>query len=152
MENSNKIRNIIEKNILEISSGVIGVNVEKCGKENDKTESFTIHTKATGEYSLDLYMRADLDTLRQISAKMKRQPPKDEEISMYVTEFFNIMGGRIVSEINKSFGKKAMIKPPDFSEENIPKPVSGKSVLTFYYSFAEGKFKVEGHLDEHGNF
>ena len=152
MTNPEMIRDIIEKNILNISRGIIGVNVEKCSEQSDKAESFTIYLETSGEYSLSLYMRADMDTLRSIAAKMKHSIPGEEEISMYVTEFFNIMGGRIVSEINKNFGKKAMIKPPVFSNDNIPQILDDKSVLTFYYSFAEGKFKIEGHLDKLKNF
>lgn len=146
------VKNIIEKNITDISLGIIGVNVEKCGEQGDEKESYTIHLGTCGEYNLDLYMTADLDTLRNIAAKMKRCMPADDEISMYVTEFFNIIGGRIVSEINKSFGKKAVIRPPIFSDNKIPQIKDDKSVLTFFYSFEEGRFKIEGHLDKIKDF
>lgn len=144
MENREEIYQIINRNVLEISKKVAGILLsQSCPVE--MMETHALHLSAVGTYQFDLYLRTDKRTLEHIASNMKKAPATEEEIMLYTIEFFNILGGRIVSTINRNYGQSARFRPPVFSTEEVPN-VDLDQALTLFYRYRDSNVKIEGRF------
>jgi len=145
MQDREEIRCIINDNVSEITSRMTGITLIE-SQPVEIPDAYTIHLCAKGSYQFDLYLQTDIKTLTHIAKQMKRKPVTSEDIPMYATEFFNILGGRIVSKINRLYQQTARFKPPVFFSDSFRLYDIQEDTLIFYYRYLDGNVKVEGQF------
>lgn len=147
MQGRDEIRCIINDNVSEITSHMTGITLIE-SQPVEIPDAYTIHLCAKGSYQFDLYLQTDIKTLAHIAGQMKRGPVTSEEIPMYATEFFNILGGHIVSKINRLYQQTARFKPPVFFSDDFRINEVQEDTLIFYYRYLDGGVKVEGQFSK----
>ncbi len=149
MQDRDQIRCIINDNVSEITSHMTGITLIE-SQPVEIPDAYTIHLCAKGSYQFDLYMQTDMKTLVHIASQMKRAPASAQEIPMYATEFFNILGGRIVSKINLQYQQTARFRPPVFLADPICMDAIQGNTMIFYYRYLDGGVKIEGKFSQNG--
>ena len=137
------ISEIIHNDMLAISKQVAGISLEEIHPAGIQ-DAYTLHLTAKGTYDLNLFLYADKDTLQKIADNMKRSPATETEVSIYVMEFFNILGGRIVSRINKLYQQNARFAPPKIQNCRVGVVDSHEHSFSLHYGFQDGSMEVSG--------
>ncbi len=138
------ISEMIHNDMLAITRQVAGISLEEIHPAGIQDDAYTLHLSATGSYDLNLFLYADKDTLQKIADNMKRSPATDSEVSMYVIEFFNILGGRIVSRINKLYQQNARFAPPKIQNCRVGIVDSHEHSFSLHYGFQDGSMEISG--------
>lgn len=143
----NSIYEIIRSDVLEITSKVAGITLVQ-SPSVEISDAYTLRLSAEGanSYHLDLYLYADLETLKKIAGNMKRAQASAEDIPLYTVEFFNILGGRIVSRINRLYKQSARFMPPVLLDYRDGPENNNGSKLALDYRFQDGAVKILGHF------
>lgn len=136
-----ELSQIIHSNVLEISRQMAGIILVP-SEPVDMADADVLHLATSGEYQLNLYLCTDKKITQQIASNMKHGPAMREEMPLYAAEFFNILGGHIVSLINRRYKKAARFRPPVW-EKSYRQGENRKAVSLFYH-WPEGNLKVEG--------
>ncbi len=136
---------MINKDIISITNQVAGISLAQ-SQPVDIANANTLSLSAKGSYQLNLYLYANWETLAEIAGNMKHMPAADEEIPMYTVEYFNILGGGIVSKINQRYQLSARFTPPVFWDHKICHKGSEGEQASFYYYFQHGAVKVTGNI------
>lgn len=137
------ISEIIHNDMLAITNQVAGIALEEIHPTSIQ-DAYTLHLTAKGTYDLNLFLYADKDTLQKIADNMKRSPATENEVSLYVMEFFNILGGRIVSRINKLYQQNARFAPPKIQNCRVGVVDSHEHSFSLHYGFQDGSMEVSG--------
>lgn len=101
---------LTEQNLLEITDTAVKDISQRVAKldmqrteiaDIDSTDSSSLVIVADGHYPLTLVLYAGKRVLRAIGEHMKREEiVDDDEISIYTTEFFNILCGHVITMLN----------------------------------------------------
>ena len=151
MKNKDELYALINTHVVEITEQVAGLELSESHPVELK-DLCTVHLAVRGSYQLDLFLYADKKTMEHIASNMKKSPVVEEEIKLYTVEFFNILGGRIVSKINRQYKQSARFTPPAFFAERVEHNIDDKDVLTLFYRHSSGNVKVEGQFAKCENF
>lgn len=149
MQETNGIYEIIHSDVMEIADKVAGISLTR-SQPVEIEDAYTIRLSAKGTYHLDLYIHADKKTLEKIASNMKRSPAAAEEIQPYLSEFLNILGGRIVSKINQLYQQSARFTLPVFMDHSAEQEPCPEDSLSLFYRFQGGLVKIEGHFVQNG--
>lgn len=141
-----EICELINNDVLAITNQVAGISLTQ-SQPVDIHEAYTLSLSANGSYNLNLCLHADKKTLEKIAANMKRSPAAGDEVQMYVIEFFNILGGRIVSRINRVYQQSARFSPPELSDCKMGKACCEENCFSLHYGFSDGSVKVSGNFE-----
>ncbi len=148
MNNKDRICQIIDANVLEITRKITGI-ILTASQPMKVPNTQTLYLCAKGSYQLDLYLHADKDSLKHIACTMKHDSVTEEEIPLYTTEFFNILAGKIISTINQLYKQSARFRPPVFSNVELhPSGEPGESLILHYQYSNDciGNLSIEGKL------
>lgn len=110
---------IMDTAVKDISQRVAQLAVQNADKQDWKAEnSFSVLATTQGDYDLTIVFCTKSEILRTITENMKHgREASEEDIPVYITEFFNILCGHIVSAMNSKCHCKARF--------GIPKLISG---------------------------
>lgn len=86
----------------------------------DKGKYGFLTTKVNGAYELMIMLQAEWSLLSAIANQMHREPVVEEEVGEYITEYFNILCGRIISVFNQRMKLSSRFKVPEFSIVKCP--------------------------------
>lgn len=108
-------------------------------------DTSSLVSKVDGDYSMILVFCADAHVLYAITRSMKHGEPCDEQdVEIYMREFFNILCGRIVSMLNNDTHSS--------SRFNIPQLLKGSylegagesgAMVELYYDSGVGPFGMQ---------
>ena len=136
---------MINTDIISITSQVAGISLAR-SQPIDIADANTISLSAKGAYQLNLFLYADWKTLAEIAGNMKHMPAAQEEIPIYIVEYFNILGGGIVSKINRRYRLSARFTSPVFWDHKICYEGDEGEHVSFYYHSQHGAVKVAGNI------
>ncbi|MEG0566364.1 MAG: chemotaxis protein CheX [Hungatella sp.] len=110
------ISGILDTAVKDISKQVVGLTMQDVPAQHVEMEepcSMSITTQ--GDYCLRIVLYADGRILRAMAQNMKHGVSADDtDISIYTTEYFNILCGRIVSAMNMKHHSSARFGIPKF--------------------------------------
>lgn len=113
------------KHIFERVGGMTLKSTEADVKPAKNACSFSV--KTTGDYCMNIVLHAEYEIFRSVAVNMKRGGVvKDSDINIYITEFFNILCGHIISAINKKYTCSARFGIPDMVKGYYQGGNSGK--------------------------
>lgn len=145
MWDMDRVRDIIDTNMVDFSARVAGLALTPA-PPGEIPGAWCICLSVKGTYQFRLLLHAGKGTLEDIAQRMKRAPASEEDIPLYAMEFFNILGGRIISEINQKFRQSARFTPPAFLHLP-PAQTGGDCSLTLFYRYGQaGRITVEAEL------
>lgn len=122
MEDIRDILRIPNREVVSVTKVLTGVDLKKtdsnqCAKE--KVLTVMIHTR--GFFLANIKCEMDRDMFEQIISGMYGGGmPPDEEQSLYMNEYMNIVCGRIVSKINTLTGSVSKLSIPEYFGEHDP--------------------------------
>ena len=136
---------MINTDIISITNQVAGISLAQ-SQPVDIANANTLSLSAKGTYQLNLFLYASWETLAEIAGSMKHMPAADEEVPMYTIEYFNILGGGIISKINRRYQLTARFTPPVFWDHKICHKEGEGEQISFYYRFQHGSVIVTGNI------
>lgn len=107
-----------------------------------------VHT--FGDYESVIALTAERTFFRKAAGAMKRGASvPEEEMEVYVTEYFNIFCGRFLSGLNSCLHTKTRFGIPrfaggEFVREKEEKCVSGRRNLQLFYRSSCGMLRLDG--------
>lgn len=122
MEDIRDILRIPNREVLSVTKVLTGLELEKtdsnhCTKE--KVLTVMIHTR--GFFLANIKCEMDRDMFdRIISGMYGGGMPPDDEQSLYMNEYMNIVCGRIVSKVNALTNSVSKLSIPEYFGENDP--------------------------------
>ena len=134
------LRSIVDQTVVHVTDKVAGILLRpspdsRCLPDQGWAAiSIAITGMEDGPFTL--YYRAEPHVFRAIAEKMKRRPVDDEQdMAVYLKEYFNILCGHIISRINRETKSSMRFGIPTYHEEG--KPISGEHALRICYECAE---------------
>lgn len=144
VENPKDLFQIFHCNVLEITRQVAGISLTP-SPSVEISNAAVLYLSAFGGYQMELYLYTDKETMTRIAQNMKREPAAKSETLLYAAEFFNILGGHIVSRINRAYGRTARFKPPVCLDERCRCCGSGSErAMSLSYRWTGGNVRIEG--------
>lgn len=147
MENTFNLVSILDTAVKDISTKVAKLNISKtipCPIDSSSTASLSITT--SGDYRLTIIFHADMQLFRIIAKNMKRKELTDDtDLEIYVTEFFNVLCGHVVSMINNHINRSARFGIPSFYKGfyELQSPDNQDYHQTIYYRCDYGVIEIE---------
>ena len=122
MEDIRDILRIPNREVLAVTKVLTGLDLEKTDSNQctqEKILTVMIHTK--GFFLANIKCEMDWDMFEQILSGMYGgEMPPEEECSLYMNEYMNIVCGRIVSKVNTLTGSVSKLSVPEYFGENDP--------------------------------
>ena len=141
MSEFKELFHLVRHNIVDVSRQLTGVSLEEAYLRH-MPDADVLYLAVAGDYFLDMYLYMDKRISVNIARSMTRGYAAGTEAILYTAEFFNILGGRIVSEINRRYKKSARFKPPVLLTEHESKQCE-KQMMDLFYRWADGSMKIE---------
>lgn len=118
IENVENIPSIADFAMKDISKRVAKLMVANSSLPSlQNSEICTLFANVFGDYSLIIALTASREFFYGATQNMMRgEPPTENDITVYMPEFFNILCGHIVTTINKTMGTSARFGVPRFIE------------------------------------
>ncbi len=142
-----EISQIIDSAVIDISKGVAKTDVVRvCEPKGFLAEHpCTIFTKTKGDYDLVILFCTDRGVFRELTRNMKRGADVcNEDIAIYMSEFFNIFCGHVVSAVNRIEHVKAYFDVPNFVEGDYDCDTGSiRFHKKHYYDSPYGTMKLE---------
>lgn len=140
------ISQIVDECTLDISKRVAKIDVAI--KQDDiiyeAEKPFTLYVTTSGDYNMIVSLCMDKSILETITKNMKHcSSVSDEDISICVIEYFNILCGRIISSVNKQLSLKSYFSIPQLIEGICFKPDKSCAIYERFYDFNCGIAKFE---------
>lgn len=141
------IPHILDSAVKDISKRVVGISMQMvpgCHMEADDLYSLTVTT--VGDYEMTLVMNAEHRTLQLMTERMKHgEEASDADIHIYMTEFYNILCGHIVSDLNRKNHSKARFGIPNIRRGfyELSTKQGQQFSQTYYYDCDYGTIKME---------
>lgn len=136
---------ILDNAVKDIFKRVVRFDMEqihKCPMNTHELYSLVISTQ--GDYNLTIVLCAENDVFRKMAEHMKRgAPPGDEDIPVYVTEFYNILCGHIVSMLNKTHHCSARFAIPKYIRGYYMTVKKEQSLCSYFYDCGYGMIQIE---------
>lgn len=120
MENQPALRQIIDGVLPEDFLRVAKISLSPgsslpCGK------GALLRIVSSGDYSMTMSLQMDADLLDTLEKSMRRSvhqlPPGPQ---LYAEELFNLLCGRIISQINRVYHMSARFSTPHYAEVELP--------------------------------
>lgn len=122
MEDIRDILRIPNQEVLAVTKVLTGLDLEKTDSNQctqEKILTVMIHTK--GFFLANIKCEMDWDMFEQILSGMYGgEMPPEEECSLYMNEYMNIVCGRIVSKVNTLTDSVSKLSVPEYFGENDP--------------------------------
>lgn len=122
MEDIRDILRIPNQEVLAVTKVLTGLDLEKTDSNQctqKKILTVMIHTK--GFFLANIKCEMDWDMFEQILSGMYGgEMPPEEECSLYMNEYMNIVCGRIVSKVNTLTDSVSKLSVPEYFGENDP--------------------------------
>lgn len=147
MDTQLDILEILDTAVKDISKKVAKLDMLNTDSAEINTEgSSSLVTTTNGDYALTIIFYTEEPVLRAITENMKRgQAANAEDIPIYTTEYFNILCGHIITNMNKKshtsarFGVPRMVKGQ--CNEETQSELHDKQEL--FYNCSYGPIKVK---------
>lgn len=114
------IYNLVNETVINVTKRVAGITLSPSPEsaENFDADWSVIKISISGmENECSFYYRAQPHVYRAIAEFMKRRPlESDEDMEVYIKEYFNILCGRIVSRLNRETKSSMRFGLPIYSE------------------------------------
>ena len=140
---------IIDSAMKDISNRVAKVQVTSLTGDVSLSadDPFTIFSTTKGDYTLTVVFCTDYCVLQELTHNMKRngEEVSEEEISIYMKEFFNILCGHIISAVNRTEHLCADFGVPNFVKGCYKEKLSASIHFhgQYYYDSPYGRLKLE---------
>mgnify|MGYP004639648721 FL=1 len=122
MEDIRDILRIPNQEVLAVTKVLTGLDLEKTDSNQctqEKILTVMIHTK--GFFLANIKCEMDWEMFEQILSGMYGgEMPPEEECSLYMNEYMNIVCGRIVSKVNTLTDSVSKLSVPEYFGENDP--------------------------------
>lgn len=145
-ESSCLLMDIVNRAVKEITLKVAHLEMRQQNQAgNEDTKSMSLVAAAKGDYTLVMIFHASIQVMRAIAVNMKRgQPPDDSDIPIYITEYFNILCGRIVSAYNQASHASARFLIPEIMDQEGEEGVLNQNsqINELYYECEEGPVNI----------
>lgn len=146
-QDTRSLLDITDRSVRMVAHKIARLEITRLGPVAFDRESVrTLVAVTRGDYTLEVALRAGPELLRAIAESMRRGPVDDEgQVAEYVTEFFNILFGNVVSEFNRHSRASARFGLPRVVREGHgtgPVPQRGESPHSLYYDSPYGPMQV----------
>ena len=143
-----KLFQILDSAVKDISHRVAKTDVVNVPDVNQISAAnpCSIFTKTTGDYKLMVVLCADYDVLKEMTRNMKHgMEASEEDVSVYMREFFNIFCGHVVSAMNQCQHLKAYFDVPSFifGTNEVLSDAKLKFHGRYYYKSEYGSLALE---------
>lgn len=107
---------ILESAICDITQRLSGISLEKAiTADKISSEIASLCAVTSGSYQITIICHGELQLFRRIAEKMKRRPiENDDEVEMYLKEYFNIVCGHVISRVNSATKESARFGIPQY--------------------------------------
>ena len=114
MNISDLIYAVMDETTVDITKRVAGITLTKCQPDGRKQRGGVLSVSTTGDYEIALVYCAPEEILFEIVKNMKRGPFESDEMEIYLREYFNVLCGRIISQINRQAKVSARFGLPKY--------------------------------------
>lgn len=150
MENEVDIQKILDDTVRDITKRLAGIDLSVGNwprRENGEIDS--LYTTTKGSYTITIVYHAEQQLLYYIAEKMARRPLEDPgDMEMYAKEYFNILCGRFISQINNLTKSSARFGIPHFCHGVYQSEGFSGITIEVSYTSSAGNIQVQG---QYGN-
>ncbi|MCI8453273.1 MAG: hypothetical protein HFE84_01460 [Lachnospiraceae bacterium] len=140
------VADLLDHAVCEMTSQIAGLEmhlISAIPEDLSNWKTFLIRVK--GDYMATVLMSAEDPVFYEIARNMKRQNEISKaDIAVYVTEYFNILGGFFVSAFNRGRNLKARFGIPEYLKRAyIQNTNLNHDAVRLFYQCAYGKAVVD---------
>lgn len=141
------MRELLDDVIVSMTKRMAGIDMERTssGCLPDESAASALITEIIGTDDFTLVYHADNALLLEIAQKMKRRPVEDmDEVGEYTREYFNIICGHMISQLNRREKTSLRFSMPRYLPAPFDKTEEDQNAFVLHYQSPKGSAKVQG--------
>lgn len=153
MENEVNIQKILDDAVRDITKRLAGIDLtvgEWPGQESGEVDS--LYTVTKGSYTITIVYHAEKQLIQYIAEKMARRTVEDpQDVEMYAKEYFNILCGHFISQVNRMTKSSARFGVPQYCHGNYKTENCEGIILEVSYTSTAGNLQVQSQYADSVN-
>lgn len=137
---------LTDKAICRMTDQIAKIQVVRtCTSEFDSVECCSLVLKTSGDYEALLILSAEDTVFREIARRMKRADKlTQEDITVYTTEYYNMLCGFLISHLNHTLGLKSRFGIAQLMKEcYIRNTYTKDGYIKLFYECPYGKLEFQ---------
>lgn len=135
---------MMDRAVLEVSKRVAKLQFKRLeGQEFHLKPAGSLLIQTEGDYRCALLLSVESNILKEITKNMKRQSQvTQEDIVVYVKEYYNILCGYFISHLNTRFHLKTRFGIPQFLAKNDSGEAAQEKWIRLFYENELGRMML----------
>lgn len=141
------MQELLDDVIVSMTKRMAGIDMERTSASclPDEGEVSAVITEITGTDGFTLVYHADNALLLEIAQKMKRRPVEDaDEVGEYTREYFNIICGHMISQLNRREKSSLRFSMPRYLPSPFDKTEKDQNAFVLHYQTPKGSAEIQG--------